>query len=294
MRAWGHTGNSALAWVVMLALGFGGLGACAPQSKTGQKSVTDGASVAQTTDSAAQSGDADASSRYKQAMEILEKDPAQATVLLESAALEGHGDAAYQLGLAQSDPNRRLEWHSMAASMGQIDAQYALGEAYLTGQGTAKEPAWGLSWFERAARAGQAQAQYAMGMALVTGLVGPPQREEGLVWLMIAGKNGVAQAALATDLLKARMSTAVLNSVTERVDAWTNEPAGDAEARATVRFAQHALGRLGFDAGLPDGIRGDRTDQAVTQFRMAEELGAGDLDIRTLDLLRERVAVLNR
>lgn len=273
-----------------------GLSACAPQAKTGQNAKVTAQEQVQGKAAEAPAGEmpTEPDALYEQAMALIETDPTQAGLMFEGAALQGHGEAAYQLGLLQSDTKRQVEWYSMAASVGQVDAEYALGEAYLNGIGTAKEPAWGLSWFERAARSGHARAQYAMGVALAAGLTGPGMQEEALVWLLIAKKNGFADADLMIGFLQARLSSSILAAVQERADTWSNEPTGDAEARATTRFAQHALGRLGFDAGLADGIRGERTDQAVSAFREAEGMKPGGLDGRTLDVLRERIAVLNR
>lgn len=265
------------------------LGACTPQPKAGPTVQADQSATASIN---LTSMDADA--LYDAAMALVETDVAQAGLMFERAALQGHGEAAYQLGLLQTDAKRQVEWHSMAASVGQVDAQYTLGEAYLYGRGTAKEPAWGLSWFERAARAGHAQAQYALGAAMATGLVGPAMREDALVWMIVAQRNGYAEAALMVSLLQPRVSASAWADIQDRAKAWTNEPAGDAEARATTRFAQYALGRLGFNAGLADGIQGDRTDMAVNVFRASEGLKAGKLNGRTLDLLRERIALLNR
>jgi len=236
----------------------------------------------------------DPEAQYDLALTLLDTDPATAVLWLERAAMQGHGDAAYRLGLLQDTAKRRVEWYSMAAAVGQVDAQYALGDAYLNGRGTAKEPAWGLSWLERAARAGQAQAQFSMGVAMATGLVGVSQRAEGLVWLLIAERNHFAHAGPVISVLKARLSPAAIEQAIKRAKAWTNEPAGDAKNRAIVRFVQYALGRLGFDSGLPDGITGTRTNAAITAFRLDRGLGAGTLDGRVLDILRARLAALNR
>lgn len=292
--AFGSASASALALTAILtAILTPILGGCAPQAKTTAGGAAD-ASAAQATaqETYLRAMPDDVEGQYKHAMVLRDTDAEQASRLFEHAALQGHGESAYQLGLLQTDAKRRVEWYSMAAAIGQTDAQFALGEAYLHGQGTAKEPAWGLSWFERAARAGHARAQHAMGVALMSGLSGPAMQEEALVWLLIAKQNGFADADLMIGLLQARFSPAVSRDAQERAQAWTNEPAGDAEARATTRFAQYALGRLGFDAGLADGIRGDRTDQAVSAFRVSQGMNAGGLDGRTLDLLRERLAVL--
>jgi len=285
-------GRGCLATVSTVALAML-LGACTPQPKAGAGvKTTAEPQVVATADAPTMPADADG--QYEQAMAMKDTDPERAVALLERAALQGHGEAAYQLGMLQADARRRVEWHSMAAAVGQVDAQYALGEAYLYGRGTAKEPAWGLSWLERAARAGHTQAQYAMGMAFATGFAGSAMGEEALVWLLIAQQNGQSDAGLMISMLQARLSNSTRAAAAERAKAWVNEPAGDAESRATTRFAQYALGRLGFDAGLADGIRGDRTDQAVSAFRQGQGLRPGGLDGRTLDLLRERIAVLNR
>lgn len=237
-----------------------------------------------------------AEAQYRYAVKLLNihENDSQAQKWLESAAMQGHGDAAFALGERQVELGRQVEWFSMAAAIGQVDAQYALGDAYLNGRGTAIEPAWGLSWLERAARAGHAKAQFAFGVAMATGMTGAPQRSEGLVWLLIAQKNGYEHADPVISTLKARLSKTVIGQSRTRANAWTNELSGDAENRALVRFVQYALGRMGFQAGLADGLSGDRTGQAIQAFRKAQGLGEGAIDGRMVDILRERLAVFNR
>jgi len=236
-----------------------------------------------------------ASDQYKRALKLLKSDThsTKAVNWLERAAMQGHGDAAYRLATLQNQASQQIDWYSMAASVGQVDAQFALGDAYLNGQGTAKEPAWGLLWIERAARAGNAKAQFAMGVAIATGLTGAPIRDEGLVWVLIAKQNGYVHADSMISILKARLTQTVIDQVKERAKAWTNEPSGDAQTRANVRFAQYALGRMGFDAGLADGISGDRTQNAIKAFRQSKSLGKGGLDAHIIDLMRERLSVFN-
>lgn len=241
----------------------------------------------------AESGDIGA--QYDLGLTLADTDPKAAAKWLERAALQGQGSAAYELGLMQSDARRAIEWLSMASAMGHVGAHYQLGEAYLNGRGTAKEPGWGLMWFERAARAGDAEAQYAMGVSMMSGVAGPVQREEALVWLLIAKDNQRKGLDLLISALKARMSASVMETAQMRVAAWAQETLSDELGdRATLRFAQYALGRLGFEAGAADGITGDRTNSAIEAFRKDQGLGAGDLDGRMLDRLRERLAVLNR
>ncbi|PHS78512.1 MAG: hypothetical protein COB59_06755 [Rhodospirillaceae bacterium] len=237
-----------------------------------------------------------AEAQYRFAVALLKanaNDPA-AQKWLERAAMQGQGDAAYILGEQQVELGRQIDWYSMAAAVGQVDAQYALGDAYLNGRGTAIEPAWGLSWLERAARAGHSKAQFSMGVAMATGMTGAPQREEGLVWLLIAQKNGFEHAAPVISTLKARLKKSVFVQSNKRAKAWTKEPAEDAENKALVRFVQYALGRMGFNAGLADGLSGDRTQLAVQAFRKAQGLGKGGIDGVMVDILRERLAVFKR
>ena len=279
-----------------------GLSACAPQAKANaqvntaqgqaQGEAPAGAAGQAAIDAEALPEDPDA--LFKYAMDVVENDPERAAMALEGAALQGHGRAAYEMARLQDDAQVAVGWYSMAASAGQPEAQLALGEAYLNGRGTAREPAWAVSWFERAARLDHGPAQHAFGLALLSGVMGPQQPEEALVWLLIARDNGVAQAALPVALLEARLTVTNIKTARERALAWKDGDAGDGAARADTRFAQYALTRLGYEAGLPDGIEGERTRQAVTDFRTQQNLGPGGLDGRTLDLLREKLARIGR
>ncbi|MFC1673324.1 peptidoglycan-binding protein [Pseudomonadota bacterium] len=275
--------------------------ACAPvPKKDADQGVASEAQnqTAETAPAAVQDVPTDMDELYRLGVELGDSDPETAAMYFEGAALQGHGGAAFRMGELQSKPKRAVEWYSMAAAMDQVEAQYALGDAYLNGRGTAKEPAWGLSWLERAARGGHAKAQFAMGVALATGMTGGPQREEAMVWLLIAQDNKYADAAPVISVLKARLKSQAIATAKERAAAWSNEASTDGEARAHVRYAQHALNRLGFDAGLADGITGDRTTAAVTAFRQSQGLaqgpGEGGIDTAMLERLRERLAILNR
>ncbi|MBL4613772.1 MAG: SEL1-like repeat protein [Magnetovibrio sp.] len=241
----------------------------------------------------AESGDIGA--QYDLGLTLIETDPKAAAKWLERAALQGQGSAAYELGLMQDDARRAVEWLSMASAMGHVGAHYQLGEAYLYGRGTAKEPGWGLMWFERAARAGDGEAQYAMGVSMLSGVAGLVQREEALVWLLIAKNNQRPGLDLLISALKSRMSSSTIETIDGRVSAWSHEAVSDKVGdRATLRFAQYALGRLGFKAGPSDGIPGERTERAIKAFRIDQGLGGGALDGRMLYRLRERLAVMNR
>jgi hypothetical protein len=286
--------------IAVLGLGFaltlGGCGGNANKPKpiqAAQETANEPAQPLNTLRAWAESGDIGA--QYDLGLTLAESDPAAAARWFESAALQGQGAAAYQLGLMQSDPNRAVEWYSMASAMGHIGAQYQLGEAYLNGRGTAKEPGWGLMWMERSARAGYGPAQLALGVAMASGVAGRGQRARALTWLLIADDNNIEGGAPVISALRARLSNTYIESAEQHAQSWRNEPFSDTTGdRASLRFAQYALSRLGYDPGTADGIDGERTYGAIADFRAAEGLGGGGCDGKLLDRLRERLTVLNR
>lgn len=294
------TGCFSARTVAVLALGFAvtlsGCGANTHQSKAMQTSQTEADDAAQSLNTLkawAESGDIGA--QYDLGLTLAASDPTAAAHWLESAALQGQGAAAYQLGLLQAEPKRAAEWYSMASAMGHIGAQYELGDAYLNGRGTAKEPGWGLMWLERSARAGYPPAQLALGLAMTSGVAGRGQRATALTWLLIAQNNNAQGAAPAISALKSRLSTSIIDAADQRAKTWRDEPFSDTPGdRASLRFAQYALNRLGHDPGTADGIDGERTYTAIVAFRRAEGLGGGGCDGKLLDRLRERLMVLNR
>ena len=245
----------------------------------------------------AESGDIGA--QYDLGLTLADSDSKAAGRWFEGAALQGYGPAAYQMGLMQSEPKRAVEWYSMASAMDHIGAQYKLGDAYLNARGTAMEPEWGMMWFERAARAGSVDAQRALGVAMATGAAGTVQRREALMWLLIAARQtmdmGSDAAADMISALKARLNPAAIKLAEQQAEVWVKEASStDVGDRATVRFTQYALNRLGYDAGYADGIDGERTYDAIVAFRVAEQMGGGGIDGALLDRLRERLSDLKR
>lgn len=293
-------GFFSLRTLAVLVLGFalplGGCGGKANTSKpihSAQDLANERAQALNTLKAWAETGDIGA--QYDLGLTLAKSDPAAAARWFESAALQGQGAAAYQLGLMQSDPKRAVEWYSMASAMGHIGAQYELGEAYLNGSGTAKEPGWGLMWMERSARAGYGPAQLALGVALASGVAGRGQRATALTWLLIAEANTIQGTAPAITVLKKQLSDVYIESAEQRAQSWHDEPFSDTIGdRASFRFAQYALSRLGYDPGTADGIDGERTYGAIAAFRAAEGLGGGGCDGKLLDRLRERLTVFNR
>ncbi len=51
--------------------------------------------------------------------------------------------------------------------------------------------------------------------------------------------------------------------------------AEDYSSAETVKSVQEALNNLGYDCGTPDGVAGQKTSDAIAQFRAAKRLGSG-------------------
>lgn len=69
--------------------------------------------------------------------------------------------------LYESDTNKdyvnAVKWYRKAAELGNAEGQYALGQAYMNGQGLESDYDNALVWYQKAADQGHANAQYALG-----------------------------------------------------------------------------------------------------------------------------------
>lgn len=185
----------------------------------------------------------------------VERDLAEARNLIQKAAEAGHVGAMYDyaLFLAEGEGGPRSEpdavtWFNAAATHGLVDAQYNLGVVHAEGIGTAKNLAEALFWFEVAA---------------------------------LAGDEGAKQEAAN---LRKRVTMSESLDAQERAKAWKAVPAnGLANGKfgaqrwntgnpLQVQAVQTALGRLGFDAGAPDGVVGPRTAGAIRDYQTMEGL----------------------
>ncbi len=120
---------------------------------------------------------------------------------LVKAASQNHPEACYYLshdtwgrGGRERTENER-ELLERAAQLGSVQAQYALGVLYATGEGFAKDESKSRLWFGRAAEQGDEEAAYNLAMMLLR--TERPHDESGALALLI-------QAASAGSRLAAR------------------------------------------------------------------------------------------
>ncbi len=85
------------------------------------------------------------------------------------------------------------EWRDLAKA-GDAEAQVALAELYLTGQGVRADTAIGISWYRRAAEAGHPVAQLNLGDFYSRGDGVPRDLVAAYVWLSLAAEQDRAWA----------------------------------------------------------------------------------------------------
>ncbi len=249
----------------------------------------------------AQAAAGDAVSQYRLGMRYTNgrgvfRDDATANDWFARAAEAGHADAQFMLGAAyaagrgvEPDPGRAAAWYLKAAEGGQARAQSRLGDAYLHGHGVPRDRMWGARWTGMAAEQGHAEAQFRLAALHSRGLGVPASWFAAAVWLRRAERAGYPEADTGLATARGKLSAADYREALARAERWTPTPGIRGHAnRPTLVYVQHALNRLGFDAGFPDGILGPRTRNALAHYRQAQGL-AGQVDLSgVVDALRER------
>jgi uncharacterized protein len=133
-------------------------------------------------------------------------------------ARQGNPQAQYDLGWAHWQRGEYLQafpWIKAAALQGHAEAEYLLGMAYLEGHGTVQNYRFALEQFIHAAEHSHLEAQYRLGLFYRDGLASPPSKESAYVWLNIAAARGHDDALQFRDKLAAAMSSEEINRAQE-------------------------------------------------------------------------------
>jgi len=116
-------------------------------------------------------------------------------------ARDGDVRAQFDVGMAlltgegtTRDPRAAAEWFRRAADSGDPQAQTRLGYLYSEGIGVDRDSAEAVRWFLRAAVSGYAPAEYDLGMAYLNGTGGHEDAPGGIRWLLKAAEAGVPEA----------------------------------------------------------------------------------------------------
>jgi localization factor PodJL len=213
----------------------------------------------------------------------------EASRWLERAASAGLAPAQYRLGSmyergqgVAKDLGRARSWYQAAAEKGNVKAMHNLA-VNLSGReaGTA-DYALAAKWYGEAAAYGLADSQFNLGILAEHGLGISKNLPEAYKWFALAAASGDSEAAKRRDSIKPKLDAASLAEAEKTIAAWTAkqalpeanevaEPQEWADASATpnaslVTRAQTLLNRLGYDVGMPDGLMGTRTREAIKSF----------------------------
>lgn len=173
-------------------------------------------------------------------------------------------------------------WRRMAAK-GDVQAQYALGWAYYTGEGVAKDPIEARRWYEQAAAAGNADALYSLGLMTQYGIGArrDPYAAITLYQRAAARPGGHGRAEFAIAQIYFRGDGVPKDAATGR--DWLERAAAHGEAGA-----QFLLGSF-YEEG-----RGVSRDVAEAYYWYARAAEGDAADLRVYDRAADPAAAMGR
>jgi TPR repeat protein len=121
------------------------------------------------------------------------QDPSQATLLCKRAAKAGFAPAQATMGTLMARAkkhDRALEWWTLAAEQGDLEAQFNLAYAYRSGMGVEKNEERALMLLMAAANSGLAAAQARLGLDYAQGNFAVLDLIESAKWFIMAADNG--------------------------------------------------------------------------------------------------------
>lgn len=246
-----------------------------------------------------------------------EPNPTAAYDWFARAAKAGYVPAQYSLGTLLEKgngvvrtPAAARDWYLLAARGGSVRAMHNLAVLHATGIDGKPQPDVAARWFTAAAEHGMRDSQYNLGILFARGAGVPQDLEASYRWFGIVGAAGDKDALSKRDTIAKSLSPEAIARLDAEVTAFTpretvvaansvdipqewrtteNEAAVASSApvdmQRAVRNVQAILGHLGYDAGAPDGLVGDKTRSAVRAFQ--KENGLAETGSIDTDLIRE-------
>jgi localization factor PodJL len=220
------------------------------------------------------------------------QDYAEAAKWYERAAAQGFVPAQYRIGNlyeAGQGVDKDFEvaklWYQRGAEAGNRMAMHNLAALYAGGQLGEQQFESAAEWFAQAAARGMTDSQFNLGMLYARGLGVEQDFEQSYKWFSLAARNGDTDAAKARDDIAKSLTAEAVGRVGDEVNLWKAEPIdlaanfaplgtwspsfdpGEAiTAKDVVSKVQLVLDKLGFDVGVPDGLAGPKTAEAIKAF----------------------------
>ena len=154
------------------------------------------------------------------------------------------GNVEAQFALAQAydrgrdvpkDKTEAVRWYRLAATQGDAFAQNALGDNYWEGTGVPKDDTQAARWWRLAAAQGFAPAQHSLGKILSGGGQGVrTDKPQAYMWLALSAAQGDEEASRQGNLLSKQLKPAEVTNAKKLVQQWK-----PTRARVTInRIAQ--------------------------------------------------------
>ncbi|MBE0581799.1 peptidoglycan-binding protein [Devosia sp.] len=220
------------------------------------------------------------------------QDYVEAAKWYERAAAQGFVPAQYRIGNlyeAGQGVDKDFEvaklWYQRGAEAGNRMAMHNLAALYAGGQLGEQQFESAAEWFAQAAARGMTDSQFNLGMLYARGLGVEQDFEQSYKWFSLAARNGDADAANARDDIAKSLTAEAVGRLGDEINLWKAEPIdlaanfaplgtwsagfdpGEAiTTKDVVSKVQMVLSKLGFDVGVPDGMAGPKTAEAIKAF----------------------------
>jgi len=140
------------------------------------------------------------------------------------------GNVEAQFALAQAydrgrdvpkDETEAVRWYRLAATQGDAFAQNALGDNYWEGTAVPKDDKEAARWWRLAGAQGFAPAQHSLGKILSGGGQGlPTDKTQAYMWLALSAAQGDEEAGQQSTLLSKQLKPAEMMAAKKLVKQW--------------------------------------------------------------------------
>ncbi len=247
------------------------------------------------------------------------KDMSTAVAWYELSANAGLAPAQYRLGSIYEkglgvprDLTRAQGWYRRAADAGNVKAMHNLAVLYAEGAGGEPDLERAAKLFREAAEHGVRDSQFNLAILDARGLGVPQDLVEAYKWFAVAATSGdeesgkrrdiIGQALSEQDRAKAEAAAATFqplplvsdaNEVLMPDNGWQSD---DSQTSVEVKsdndivaLVQKLLAENGYDPGPPDGLLGQKTMDAISQFQGKAGLPkTGQIDTELVAALQKR------
>lgn len=141
----------------------------------------------------------------------------------DSHSAEGKLNAALKAAKQdyyKGDFGKAAKLFQALAERGNVQAEFFLGDLYLSGRGVSRDYAQALKWSRAAAEHGSTAAQFTLGTIYELGLGVPQDEVQAYVWYSLSASSGDERATRKGDQMKLKMNNAQLDEARQRKRAW--------------------------------------------------------------------------